>query len=77
MDEKLPGVSVPASVLAQLDEAGPDASEVGLELTVDLVKGLQQISGISGVHLMGMGHDDAVRTVVERSGLFPRPVGLG
>jgi methylenetetrahydrofolate reductase (NADPH) len=76
MDEKLPGVSVPASVLAQLDEAGPDASEVGLGLTVDLVKGLQQISGISGVHLMGMGHDDAVRSVVERSGLFPRPVGL-
>jgi methylenetetrahydrofolate reductase (NADPH) len=75
MDEKLPGVSVPASILTQLEEAGPDASSVGLQITVELVNGLQQIEGISGVHLMGMGHDDTVREVVERSGLFPRPVG--
>jgi len=76
MDDKLPGVSVPSSILSRLDEAGPDSQEVGMSLTVDLVKGLRQIEGISGIHLMGMGHDDAVRTVVERADLFPRPVGL-
>lgn len=74
MNDKLPGVSVPESVLARLEEAGPDAADLGLELTVDVVKGLQQIPGIAGVHLMGMGHDDAVRAVIERSDLFPRPV---
>ena len=77
MSEKLPGVSVPEPILAQLDSAGGDAAEVGLGLTVEVVRGLREIRGIAGVHLIGMGHEEAVRAVVEGAGLFPRPVGLG
>jgi hypothetical protein len=47
---------------------------MGLTLTIDVVKAILQIPGISGVHLMGMGDDAAVRKVVEGAGLFPRPV---
>ena len=75
MDEKLPGVSVPPAIMRSLDEAGGDAAAVGLQITIDVVKGLRQIEGIAGVHLMGMGHDDEVRAVVEGAGLFPRPTG--
>jgi methylenetetrahydrofolate reductase (NADPH) len=75
MDEKLPGVSVPAPFIAQLEEAGEDAAQVGTALTVEVVNGIREIAGVSGVHLMGMGHDDAVRAVVEDAGLFPRPTG--
>lgn len=75
MDERLPGVRVPLSILEALDAAGDDAPAVGLDLTVDVVRGIHAIDGISGVHLMSMGHDDAVRAVVERAGLFPRPTG--
>jgi methylenetetrahydrofolate reductase (NADPH) len=75
MDEKLPGVSVPLAIMRSLDEAGGDAAAVGLQITIDVVKGLRQIEGIAGVHLMGMGHDDEVRAVVEGAGLFPRPTG--
>ena len=69
------GVRVPASVIAMLEDAGdPDAAEsVGIDLTVDVVRRLRTIDGISGVHLMGIGRDDLVRTVVERAALFPRP----
>jgi methylenetetrahydrofolate reductase (NADPH) len=76
MDEKLPGVSVPTPLIAQLQEAGErDAASVGAALTVDVIAGIRQIPGIGGVHLMGMGHDAAVRAVVEGAGLFPRPTG--
>lgn len=75
LGEKLPGVRVPPGFVAQLEEAGDDAEAAGLELTVEVVRGMRGIDGVSGVHLMGMGRDDLVRTVIERSGLFPRPAG--
>ena len=75
MAEKLPGVRVPSETITALEEAGDDAADIGLRLTIDVVEGLRAIDGVSGVHLMGMGHDDAVRAVVEDAGLFPRPTG--
>lgn len=75
MDEKLPGVRVPPAFIARLDAAGDDAAAVGMEITIDVVKAIAAIPGISGIHLMGMGHDDAIRAVVEGAGLFPRPTG--
>jgi 5,10-methylenetetrahydrofolate reductase len=75
MDEKLPGVRVPADITAALDAAGDDAERVGVELTIDLVHRIRKIRGVAGVHLIGMGHDTAVRHVVEGAGLFPRPTG--
>jgi methylenetetrahydrofolate reductase (NADPH) len=71
----LPGVRVPQTLLRALDEAGDDAEEVGLELTVGVIEGVRRIPGIAGVHLMGMGHDELVVRVVEGAGLFPRPTG--
>ena len=75
MDERLPGVRVPAHMIAALEAAGDGAEPVGLEMTVDVVRSIQAIDGVRGVHIMGMGHDDAVRAVVERAGLFQRPTG--
>ncbi len=76
MDEKLPGVRVPHSFMQALDDAGEDAPALGAELTVGVVKAIAQIPGVAGVHLMGMGHDETVRAVVEGAGLFPRPTGV-
>ena len=73
MDEHLPGVQVPASMMSALEAAGDDAGDVGLSLTIDVVQGIRGIDGVSGVHLMGMGHGDVVARVVEGAGLFPRP----
>jgi 5,10-methylenetetrahydrofolate reductase len=74
MDEKLPGVSVPASMIAALDAAGEDAASVGLDLAVELVGTIRTIPGVAGIHVMAMGHDEVTRELVERAGLFPRPV---
>ncbi|MDP9298185.1 MAG: methylenetetrahydrofolate reductase [Actinomycetota bacterium] len=73
IEEHLPGVNVPAAMTAALDAAGEDAERVGLDLTIGVVNGIRQIGGVAGIHLMAMGHDEAVRDVVEGAGLFPRP----
>jgi hypothetical protein len=31
------------------------------------------MQGISGVHVMGLGREEAVRHVIEGAGLLPRP----
>jgi methylenetetrahydrofolate reductase (NADPH) len=73
IDERLPGVSVPASIVGALEDAGPDAPEVGLAQATELVGKVRTLGGIAGVHIMSMGHDDTTRALVERAGLFPRP----
>jgi 5,10-methylenetetrahydrofolate reductase len=75
MDDKLPGVRVPPAMMRALEAAGDDAEIVGRDLTIEVVQGIHAIRGVSGVHLMGMGHDASVRAVVEGAGLFPRPTG--
>ena len=75
MDEKLPGVHVPRAMLDALEQAGDGAAEVGVSIAIDVVQGIRGIDGMAGVHLMGMGNDEAVAQVVEGAGLFPRPTG--
>jgi methylenetetrahydrofolate reductase (NADPH) len=71
--EHLPGVVVPDRIVEALEAAGPDAAEVGVSLTVEIVAGLKAIQGIAGVHVMGLGKEESVRRVIEAAGLLPRP----
>jgi methylenetetrahydrofolate reductase (NADPH) len=73
MNERLPGVSVPLSMIEALEAAGEEGPAAGLELAVSLVEELRRIRGIAGIHVMAMGHDEATRALVARAGLFPRP----
>jgi methylenetetrahydrofolate reductase (NADPH) len=68
------GVHVPQGAFELLEAAGDQAEAAGFEFTVDVARKIRAIDGISGLHLMGIGRDDLVRAVVERSGLFPRHV---
>ena len=73
MNEHLPGVHVPDTLLGALDDAGPDAEALGTAQCVEVVSGLQKMQGISGVHVMGLGREEVVRHVIEGAGLLPRP----
>ena len=69
------GVHVPQAAFDLLGSAGSDAERAGLEFTCAVVERIRAIDAIAGVHLMGIGRDDLVRAVIERTGLFPRPTG--
>jgi 5,10-methylenetetrahydrofolate reductase len=77
VDGFLPGVSVPAPMVAALEDAGPDAEAVGVRQCLEMVAGLRGMGGIAGVHVMGLGHERAVRRVIEGAGLLPRPTLRG
>ncbi len=70
------GVHVPQTAFDVLETAGTEAERAGLEFTIDVARRVRQIDGISGLHLMGIGRDDLVRTVIEEAGLFPRPTSV-
>jgi methylenetetrahydrofolate reductase (NADPH) len=35
---------------------------------------MREIPGVAGVHIMAIEWEEAVRPILERAGLFPRPV---
>ena len=46
----------------------------GIRICIELINKLHQIEGVSGVHIMAIEWEDAVRPIVEGAGLSPRPV---
>jgi len=73
MHDHIPGVVVPDALVAELEGAGPDAAEVGVAQCVKVVEALREMDGIAGVHVMGLGHEEAVLAVIAGAGLTPRP----
>ncbi len=73
LDGKVPGVTVPEGLVRALEEAGDAAPSVGVAQCVEVVRRLRSLEDVAGVHVMGMGHEEGVRAVVEDAGLLPRP----
>jgi methylenetetrahydrofolate reductase (NADPH) len=74
LDEHLPGVSVPRAIVEVLRDAGDGAEAEGLRIAIDIVRRLQAIQGIAGIHVVGLGRERAVRHLIDATGLAPRPV---
>jgi len=72
MNEKVPGVVVPADVLRRIEKAS-DAKAEGLAIAIGIVEALKKIEGVRGVHLMAVNWEDAVPAIVKGAGLLPRP----
>jgi len=45
----------------------------GIQVCIDLIKDMQKIEGVAGVHLMAIEWEEAVKPIVEGAGLYPRP----
>ncbi len=69
MNENLFGVTVPDAVIGRLEKAA-DAKAEGRQICIELMQGLREVPGVSGVHIMapnlGM---DSVAKVIDDSGL--------
>ncbi len=47
--------------------------EEGIQICVDLIREIQKIKGVAGVHIMAIEWEEAVKPIVEGAGLYPRP----
>ena len=48
--------------------------EEGIQICIELINQLREIEGVSGVHIMAIEWEEAVKPIVEGAGLYPRPV---
>jgi 5,10-methylenetetrahydrofolate reductase len=71
MHDKIPGIEVDDATFARIDGLeGDEAKAAGVEIAVDVIKGVRQLTGIAGVHIMAPGWEiEAVPRVVEGAGL--------
>ncbi|MBN1146115.1 MAG: methylenetetrahydrofolate reductase [Anaerolineales bacterium] len=48
--------------------------EQGIKICIELIQQLRKIEGVAGVHIMAIEWEEAVKSIVEGAGLYPRPV---
>ncbi len=85
MRDKVPGMIVADYYIDQMTQAieGIPKEEKaarseawrkrGLELCIEQIQEIRAIEGVAGIHLMAIEWEEAVRPIVERAGLLPRP----
>jgi len=72
MHTSVAGVDVPAEMVTRMEQA-KDAQEEGVKLCLEVIEQVRQIPGVAGIHIMAVGWEEIVPSVVERAGLLPRP----
>jgi methylenetetrahydrofolate reductase (NADPH) len=45
----------------------------GIQVCIDLIKAIQKIEGVAGIHIMAIEWEEAVAPIVKGAGLYPRP----
>lgn len=75
MREKVPGVVIPDKIVHRLKKTPKEKQqEEGKRICVELIEEIQEIEGVSGIHIMAYRQEELVAEIVEESGLCPRPV---
>jgi 5,10-methylenetetrahydrofolate reductase len=83
MRDSVPGMDVPDEIVRRLEAAGKGIEDkkakakankqVGIEIIVEIIQQVREIPGVAGVHIMAVEWEEAVKTIVEKAGLLPRP----
>lgn len=72
MASKVPGMDVPDEYIRRMRDA-KDSREEGINICVEIIKQIQEIPGVSGIHIMSIEWEEAVPIIAQRAGLLPRP----
>ena len=73
MRDYVAGLTVPDELVKRMEKA-EDPKEEGVRIAVELVEQLREIEGVKGVHIMAVAWESIVPVIVERAGLYPRPI---
>jgi methylenetetrahydrofolate reductase (NADPH) len=72
MNANVPGIEVPEEMIKRMKDAKDPKSE-GIEITLELIDGVRNLSGIKGVHLQAIEAEELLPDVIKAAGLLPRP----
>ncbi|MDY7079686.1 MAG: methylenetetrahydrofolate reductase [Chloroflexota bacterium] len=73
MRDYVAGLTVPNELVERMENA-EDAKEEGVRIAVELIEQVREIEGVHGVHIMAVAWESIVPVIVERAGLYPRPI---
>lgn len=62
LNEKVPGVKIPESIITRIEKAKDQAYE-GIEVAKELITELKDLC--AGIHLMSMGNREILRTLIQ------------
>ena len=73
LHDHIPGVEVDDATFAAMEGLkGDDAKAAGVEIAVNVIRGLRAVPGVAGVHIMAPGwENEAVPRVVGAAGIAP------
>jgi len=70
INNNVPGIRVPQELIAELKAAGKEkALDTGLNIAARHIRQLKEENICDGVHIMAIGMEDKVPTIMERAGL--------
>jgi len=67
LNEKIPGVTVPDRVMKRLADAGDRFADESIAITAETLARLRTKKGISGVHIMPLGWENALPLILEKA----------
>jgi methylenetetrahydrofolate reductase (NADPH) len=73
MTKMVAGMDIPDALVERMRKASDQEAE-GIAIALDIIRDIQKIEGISGIHIMAVGWESIVPTIVERAGFLPRQV---
>jgi methylenetetrahydrofolate reductase (NADPH) len=77
MRREVPGMYVPDEVVRRLRGVPEDrVPSEGLKLCSEIIMQVKEIAGVSGVHVMAFGWEDAIPEILAAAGLAPRQATL-
>lgn len=79
--DNVPGVHIPDKIIDRLLGAGKKQAAEGRKICVELIQQLQEIKGVSGVHVMAYRQESKVKQIIKDSGVlgnrqpwYPKPI---
>jgi methylenetetrahydrofolate reductase (NADPH) len=73
MRDYVAGLIVPDELVRRMESA-KDPKEEGVQIAVELIEQVREIEGVRGIHIMAVAWEEIVPVIVERAGLYPRPI---
>ncbi len=73
MRTKVPGIVIPDEIMDRLKKTPKERQqEEGKQICVEILEQVQEIEGVSGVHIMAYRQEELVAEIVQEAGLLPR-----
>jgi methylenetetrahydrofolate reductase (NADPH) len=75
MKNRVPGMDVPEEVVKRMAGTPKEKqADEGIDICVESIQRIKEVAGVRGFHVMAIEWEEKVPEIVERAGLYPRPV---